>query len=138
MTLPARNSISRPAWATSFSSRDESPPNNPTLPSSFSSPFTAAPSPDASSSRVGDRGNRAVSTQARLVMAEATFFATPSEFRAWCEQHHDRESELLVGFHKKGSGLPSITWPEAVDQALCFGWIDGIRRSIRSRGEHVP
>jgi uncharacterized protein YdeI (YjbR/CyaY-like superfamily) len=59
-----------------------------------------------------------------------TFFATPEEFRAWLERHHDSESELLVGFHKKGSGRPSITWPESVDQALCFGWIDGVRRRI--------
>jgi uncharacterized protein YdeI (YjbR/CyaY-like superfamily) len=61
---------------------------------------------------------------------EPTFFATPDEFRAWLEAHHETESELLVGFHKKGSGRPSITWPQSVDQALCFGWIDGVRRSI--------
>jgi uncharacterized protein YdeI (YjbR/CyaY-like superfamily) len=61
---------------------------------------------------------------------EPTFFATPDEFRAWLEEHHATESELLVGFHKMGSGRPSITWPESVDQALCFGWIDGVRRSI--------
>jgi uncharacterized protein YdeI (YjbR/CyaY-like superfamily) len=61
---------------------------------------------------------------------EPTFFATPEDFRAWLEAHHETESELLVGFHKKGSGRPSITWPESVDQALCFGWIDGVRRSI--------
>jgi uncharacterized protein YdeI (YjbR/CyaY-like superfamily) len=61
---------------------------------------------------------------------EPTFFATPDEFRAWLEEHHETESELLVGFHKKGSGRPSITWPESVDQALCFGWIDGVRRHI--------
>lgn len=59
-----------------------------------------------------------------------TFFATPAEFRAWLERLHATEPELLVGFHKKGSGLPSITWPESVDQALCFGWIDGVRRSL--------
>jgi uncharacterized protein YdeI (YjbR/CyaY-like superfamily) len=59
-----------------------------------------------------------------------TFFATPAEFRTWLEAHHDTASELVVGFHKKGSGLPSITWPESVDQALCFGWIDGVRRSL--------
>jgi len=59
-----------------------------------------------------------------------TFFATPDEFRAWLEAHHETETELVVGFHKKGSGRPSITWPESVDQALCFGWIDGIRRSL--------
>jgi uncharacterized protein YdeI (YjbR/CyaY-like superfamily) len=61
---------------------------------------------------------------------EPTFFATPAEFRAWLEEHHESESELLVGFHKKGSGRRSITWPESVDQALCFGWIDGVRRSL--------
>jgi uncharacterized protein YdeI (YjbR/CyaY-like superfamily) len=55
---------------------------------------------------------------------EPTFFATPADFRAWLERHHESHSELIVGFHKRGSGRPSITWPEAVDQALCFGWID--------------
>jgi len=59
-----------------------------------------------------------------------TFFATPDEFRAWFEARHDSETELLVGFYKKGTGRPSITWPESVDQALCFGWIDGVRRSV--------
>ncbi len=58
------------------------------------------------------------------------FFATPSEFRAWLEKHHATARELLVGFHKKGSGIPSITWPEAVDEALSFGWVDSVRRSI--------
>jgi uncharacterized protein YdeI (YjbR/CyaY-like superfamily) len=61
---------------------------------------------------------------------EPTFFATPDEFRAWLQEHHATASELLVGFHKKGSGRPSITWPQSVDQALCFGWIDGVRRRI--------
>jgi uncharacterized protein YdeI (YjbR/CyaY-like superfamily) len=61
---------------------------------------------------------------------EPTFVATPDEFRAWLDAHHATETELLVGFHKKGSGRPSITWPESVDEALCFGWIDGVRRRI--------
>jgi uncharacterized protein YdeI (YjbR/CyaY-like superfamily) len=61
---------------------------------------------------------------------EPTFFATPSEFRSWLEKHHDEVGELLVGFHKKGSGRPSITYAESVEEALCFGWIDGVRRSI--------
>jgi uncharacterized protein YdeI (YjbR/CyaY-like superfamily) len=61
---------------------------------------------------------------------EARFFATPREFRAWFEDNHADADELLVGFYKKGSGRPSITWPESVDEALCFGWIDGIRRRI--------
>lgn len=59
-----------------------------------------------------------------------TFFATPAEFRAWLEAHHETERELWVGFYKRGSGKPSITWPESVDEALCFGWIDGLRKSI--------
>jgi uncharacterized protein YdeI (YjbR/CyaY-like superfamily) len=61
---------------------------------------------------------------------DPAFFATPEEFRAWLAEHHETERELLVGFHKKGSGRPSITWPESVDQALCFGWIDGVRRRV--------
>ena len=60
-----------------------------------------------------------------------TYFTTPAAgFRAWLQEHHQAASELAVGFRKKATGKPSITWPEAVDQALCFGWIDGVRRSI--------
>jgi uncharacterized protein YdeI (YjbR/CyaY-like superfamily) len=58
------------------------------------------------------------------------FFATPGELGAWLEEHHETATELLVGFHKKGTGKPSITWPESVEQALRFGWIDGVRRSL--------
>ena len=58
------------------------------------------------------------------------FFASPAEFRDWLEANHDRETELVVGFHKKSSGKPSMTWSESVDEALCFGWIDGVRRSL--------
>jgi uncharacterized protein YdeI (YjbR/CyaY-like superfamily) len=61
---------------------------------------------------------------------EAKFFATPAEWRDWLQRNHARERELLVGFYKRKSGKPSITWPESVDAALCFGWIDGVRRSI--------
>lgn len=61
---------------------------------------------------------------------QAKFFKTPADFRKWLNKNHKTEQELLVGFYKKGSGKASITWPESVDQALCFGWIDGIRRSI--------
>ncbi len=61
---------------------------------------------------------------------KATFFATESEFRKWLEVHHKNETALLVGFYKVGSGRPSMTWPQSVDQALCFGWIDGVRKSI--------
>ncbi len=59
-----------------------------------------------------------------------TFFATPADFRKWLTNNYTTSKELLVGFHKVGSGKPSITWPESVGQALCFGWIDGIRRNI--------
>lgn len=59
-----------------------------------------------------------------------TFFATPEDFRAWLEAHHATEKELLVGFYKRGSKKQSITWPESVDEALSFGWIDGVRKSL--------
>ena len=59
-----------------------------------------------------------------------TFFATPADFRAWLEANYATAGELLVGYYKVGSGRPSMTWPQSVDQALCFGWIDGIRRRI--------
>ena len=61
---------------------------------------------------------------------DVEYFATAAELRAWLNANHDTRSELWVGFHKKSSGKPSLTWSEAVDQALCFGWIDGIRVSI--------
>ena len=62
--------------------------------------------------------------------AEPIFFATPAELRAWLLEHHAAAREQWIGFYKKGSGRPSITWPESVDEALCYGWIDGLRRSI--------
>src|SRR3954454_2803858 len=58
------------------------------------------------------------------------FFTVPEEFRTWLTAHHETASEIWVGYHKKHSGRPSITWPESVDEALCFGWIDGVRRRI--------
>jgi uncharacterized protein YdeI (YjbR/CyaY-like superfamily) len=58
------------------------------------------------------------------------FFAKPSELHAWFEKNHDKASEIWVGFHKKSSGNPGISWPESVDEALCFGWIDSVRRSV--------
>jgi len=63
-------------------------------------------------------------------MMTPTFFATGADFRKWLENNHDKADELLVGFWKRDSGRPSLTWPESVDQALCFGWIDGVRRRI--------
>jgi uncharacterized protein YdeI (YjbR/CyaY-like superfamily) len=58
------------------------------------------------------------------------FFRTSSQFQKWLEENHATAPELWVGFHKKASGKPSITWPESVDEALCFGWIDGIRKRV--------
>jgi uncharacterized protein YdeI (YjbR/CyaY-like superfamily) len=58
------------------------------------------------------------------------FFKTAGAFREWLENNHDKKTELSIGFHKKNSGKPSITYPEALDEALCFGWIDGVRRNV--------
>jgi uncharacterized protein YdeI (YjbR/CyaY-like superfamily) len=59
-----------------------------------------------------------------------TYFRTPSALRRWLESHHASAKELWVGYYKIGTGRPSVTWPESVDAALCFGWIDGIRKSL--------
>ncbi|WP_088319629.1 YdeI family protein [Kineosporia sp. R_H_3] len=61
---------------------------------------------------------------------EPRFFATPAAWRGWLAEHAATASELLVGFHKKGTETPSLTWPQSVEEALCFGWIDGVRRSL--------
>ena len=61
---------------------------------------------------------------------DVTFFRTPAELRKWFRANHAKAAELWVGFYKKDSGKPSITWSEAVDEALCVGWIDGIRKKL--------
>jgi uncharacterized protein YdeI (YjbR/CyaY-like superfamily) len=61
---------------------------------------------------------------------EITFFKSPAELRKWLEENQDKAKELWVGFYKKGSGQAGITYAEALDEALCFGWIDGIRKSV--------
>jgi uncharacterized protein YdeI (YjbR/CyaY-like superfamily) len=58
------------------------------------------------------------------------YFRSPAEFGRWLEENHARASALVVGFHKQRSGRPSLTWPESVEEALCFGWIDGVRRRL--------
>ena len=65
------------------------------------------------------------------------FFPTPAQFRAWFAEHHNKRDELWVGYYKKATGLPSITWPESVDEALCFGWIDGIRKSVDEKSYKI-
>ena len=58
------------------------------------------------------------------------FFTKQSDLRKWFEKNHASKAEVLIGFHKRQSGKESITWPESVDEALCFGWIDGVQKSI--------
>ena len=65
-----------------------------------------------------------------MLPVKPRFFPSPEHFRAWLEKHHDTEAELLVGFYKRGTRKPSMTWAQSVDEALCFGWIDGVRRGI--------
>ena len=71
------------------------------------------------------------------VKGKPVFFATPEALRKWFEGNQAAERELLVGFYKKGTGQPSVTWPEAVDEALCVGWIDGVRRSLGAESYSV-
>jgi uncharacterized protein YdeI (YjbR/CyaY-like superfamily) len=59
-----------------------------------------------------------------------TYFASPAEFRRWLARHHATAAELIVGFHRRETGRPSMTWPQSVDEALCYGWIDGVRRRV--------
>ncbi len=65
------------------------------------------------------------------------FFATQDDLRRWFVENHQNETELIVGYYKKGSGLPSVDWPQSVDEAICFGWIDGIRRSIDEKSYQI-
>ena len=66
-----------------------------------------------------------------------TFFRTQASFRKWLEKNHDKAKELLVGFYKVNSGKQSMTWSESVDEAICFGWIDGLRRSINQESYSI-
>jgi len=75
--------------------------------------------------KANTQGTESLSTKGAV-----TFFKTQDDFRKWLESHHDKETELIVGFYKVDSGKPSMNWSQSVDQALCFGWIDGVRRSI--------
>ena len=64
------------------------------------------------------------------MLEASTYFASPDAFRQWLDTHHDTSRELWVGFYKKATGTPSLTWPESVDDALCYGWIDGKRKRV--------
>jgi len=63
-------------------------------------------------------------------VTQPIYFRFPDEFRAWLEEHHETQTEVWVGYWKKATGKPSLTWSQAVDEALCFGWIDGVLRGI--------
>jgi uncharacterized protein YdeI (YjbR/CyaY-like superfamily) len=63
-------------------------------------------------------------------VSEPIYFASPAEFRAWLEQHHESETEVWVGMWKKATGKQGLNWAQAVDEALCFGWIDGVMRRV--------
>jgi uncharacterized protein YdeI (YjbR/CyaY-like superfamily) len=69
---------------------------------------------------------------AKLIPDNIQFFASGLQFREWLESHCGSEKEIWVGFYKRETGKPSLTWSESVDEALCFGWIDGIRKSVDS------
>src|SRR5262245_53845991 len=69
-------------------------------------------------------------TRSPRLMSKPVFFATPARFRAWLARHGATAPELLVGYYKRATGRPSMTWAESVDEALCQGWIDGVRRRI--------
>jgi uncharacterized protein YdeI (YjbR/CyaY-like superfamily) len=70
-------------------------------------------------------------------MQKPRFFPTPFAFRKWLAANHNKAEELWVGFYKKGSGKPSIDWPQSVDEALCFGWIDGVRKTINEESYKI-
>jgi uncharacterized protein YdeI (YjbR/CyaY-like superfamily) len=88
----------------------------------------------ASSTKATPAKRAATSTKAapakRTSASKAIYFASPAAFGAWLATHHADHDELLVGFHKRDTGKPSMTWPESVDEALCFGWIDGKRQRV--------
>lgn len=69
--------------------------------------------------------------------SDPRFFATPEDFRAWLHENHADQTELWVGYYKKATGIPSITWPNSVDQALCYGWIDGLRKRIDDKSYKI-
>jgi uncharacterized protein YdeI (YjbR/CyaY-like superfamily) len=74
--------------------------------------------------------NKSESAKSYSSKGSVTFFKTQDDFREWLESNHEKETELIVGFYKVDSGKPSMSWSQSVDQALCFGWIDGVRNSI--------
>ena len=72
-----------------------------------------------------------------MTSRQPRFFASPAEFRHWLEKHAATDTELLVGYWKVGTGRPSLTWSASVDEALCFGWIDSVRRRIDEQAYQI-
>lgn len=70
-------------------------------------------------------------------MNKILFFKTRSDLRKWFEENHETEKELFLGYYKVHTKKPSVTWSQSVDEAICFGWIDGIRRSINEESYHI-
>lgn len=70
-------------------------------------------------------------------MDQPMFFSTQKKFREWLKKNHKNKTELIVGYYKVKSGIPSMTWSQSVDEALCFGWIDGVRKSIDENAYQV-
>ncbi len=83
------------------------------------------------------RGSLCGSGTEDLPMPAPRFFASAAAFRAWLQENAATSNQLLVGFHKVGSGQPSMSWPESVDEALCFGWIDGVRKRVDERSYSI-
>lgn len=75
-------------------------------------------------------GGNSARTSSEADREGPVFFDSPAAFRAWLAEHHDSRDAIWVGYWKKATGRPSLTWEESVREALCYGWIDGIRRSI--------
>jgi len=86
--------------------------------------------PQAKSPKAKSPKPKSPKPKSPLKPTKPAYFPRPADFRKWLVANHETATELLVGLHKLDSGRPSITWPESVTEALCFGWIDGVRRSV--------
>lgn len=100
------------------------------MPSSTRSAKTAPANKVAVTAKTTKPVKSAAAAKAPAIALLPTYFASPEDFGRWLRQHGANSTELLVGFHKRGSGTPSMTWPESVDEALCVGWIDGVRKRV--------
>ncbi len=86
---------------------------------------------------MASRGAAKRIAQRPVEAGEPVYFDGPGAFRRWLELHHGEARALVVGFHKRDTGVPSLTWPESVDEALSFGWIDGVRRRVDDQSYQI-